>query len=1058
MYSTSVAMGHVGVYTITNCGNVSCLPSVYIDEDIARRSQLYEMNSSIGKLNNLVGETAVSAQIDTAIKNVTPNWNAVEGENGHILNRTHYKIDIDFNCSSYTWNTAETVPDSSLAYVAYVGSFKIDKDAYDMINGNLYYDLLNLFGANYKNVKFGETYKSISGPSMAFCLNETAIYNADDNTYTLDLNMYSSSSPGFHSESPTITNVVAVAILEDVYIPDTIARIDAVPTRISELTNDSGFVTNNDLNTEIDNLTPAQIGAASKEELAVERNRIDQFVALKDGSTTGDAELKDIRVGYHGALYATAGEAVRQQIGEVANAVFKDIETEASYNVFNPNAAEAYTIGSTSGFVSEVIPCAVGDVIYGRFENADGSLGTLQQFGVYLIATNGASVLTSTNLWGKYTVPTHASIPELQGVKVWVRESEVPYDNRSSVMVTVNNEPTEFEAWKEVTTLKVSLIEDYRDELQEQIYDLQEQVENLQSEGTGNAVQYTVQNLTEEQKAQARANIGLNHYVTPQMYGAVADGVADDTIAVQTALDAGSIVYFPAGRYKVTRQLTVSKSCRIEMFKPYPATYQGEYPLTADDNWMGARIETYATDGIGILIGDAVEVDGLFLRAMDGFTGVLLKLDTTIGTYTYQTSVRLSHIKLENDSSSTIPESMFDFTPDGSYHYILNDIAIGRSPSHPRCVYGFRADLSGTPRQWCNNVIIRNMCIDMRADYPVYIDGAKCARGWVFDCLTIQAYNFDPGHINLIAMKNIGETLFLGCYLWDLVAESILNGVFFTENVTNTTCVSCSDAFDAIETGLSDKMKQPENLNITNLAMTVNGDEETGGNILTLSDGAHKRNVTIPAATLSDEQINGAISSWMDENAKPKEVIGRNKFDSTSAENIKGYYYANPNNTVPDTTNGDTMWMTHLIEASVGDIIRVSINGVASQAWGLYCYDKNKNRLGSYSVYAGNGDGIDPLAIEVLPGATHTTVGYMDFTNTKYIRFSMSSNLPNGVPFSERENSKICITVNNTDISYEEYGIRLEGGLANSFILQSPNGNRYTIAVTNDGELIAKPL
>jgi lysophospholipase L1-like esterase len=254
--------------------------------------------------------------------------------------------------------------------------------------------------------------------------------------------------------------------------------------------------------------TPEQIGAASKEELAVERKRIDQFAALKDGSTTGDAELMDIRIGYHGVPYATAGEAVRAQIGDVANAVFEDVEAKASSNVFNPNTAEAHIIGSTSGFISEVIPCAVGDVIYGRFENDDGSLGTLQTFGIYLIATNGTSVLTSTNLFGKYTVPTHASIPELLGVKVWVRESEVLYDNRSSVMVTINTEPTEFEKWAEVTTTLVNRIEKNRDELQEQIDDLQEQVENLQSEGTGNAVQYTVQNLTEAQKAQARANIG----------------------------------------------------------------------------------------------------------------------------------------------------------------------------------------------------------------------------------------------------------------------------------------------------------------------------------------------------------------------------------------------------------------------------------------------------------------------------------------------------------------------------------------------------------------------
>ena len=54
-----------------------------------------------------------------------------------------------------------------------------------------------------------------------------------------------------------------------------------------------------------------------KQEIEVERQRINQLSKLSEGSTTGDAELIDMRVGYDGTLYDTAGEAVRNQVSEI---------------------------------------------------------------------------------------------------------------------------------------------------------------------------------------------------------------------------------------------------------------------------------------------------------------------------------------------------------------------------------------------------------------------------------------------------------------------------------------------------------------------------------------------------------------------------------------------------------------------------------------------------------------------------------------------------------------------------------------------------------------------
>lgn len=78
--------------------------------------------------------------------------------------------------------------------------------------------------------------------------------------------------------------------------------------------------------------------AERKSEIAVERARIDAFVGLAEGSTTGDAELQDIRIGADGTTYDSAGTAVREQFETIQTILDgTDDLINANYNAHSVN-------------------------------------------------------------------------------------------------------------------------------------------------------------------------------------------------------------------------------------------------------------------------------------------------------------------------------------------------------------------------------------------------------------------------------------------------------------------------------------------------------------------------------------------------------------------------------------------------------------------------------------------------------------------------------------------------------------------------------------------------
>ena len=80
----------------------------------------------------------------------------------------------------------------------------------------------------------------------------------------------------------------------------------------------AGHIVVNNLSTSAEGyVLDARQGKLLQDELAVERARINQLTTLPEGSTTGDAELIDARVGADGNTYANLGEANRTQFAHL---------------------------------------------------------------------------------------------------------------------------------------------------------------------------------------------------------------------------------------------------------------------------------------------------------------------------------------------------------------------------------------------------------------------------------------------------------------------------------------------------------------------------------------------------------------------------------------------------------------------------------------------------------------------------------------------------------------------------------------------------------------------
>jgi hypothetical protein len=287
----------------------------------------------------------------------------------------------------------------------------------------------------------------------------------------------------------------------------------------------------------------------------------------------------------------------------------------------------------------------------------------------------------------------------------------------------------------------------------------------------------------------------------------------------------------------------------------------------------------------------------------------------------------------------------------------------------------------------------------------------------MFEGLTIQGYGYvpksvsaensqdRPGHRALIKIAKLKDVGFYSCYLWDtggtgdypaqyadggeIVVDGTANGAEIKDGTAIISCVGCSSHFDLCETYIHKKLNAPENLNIKDLEMSVTTNAQTGANVLALSDGSYTRTVDIPAATISEEQINSSVTNWLEGAMVPQKSVGRNKFDGTRNMesgatkvnddfNVPGFFYANGGH------DNSGMWTTHLIPAEYGDVFRFSKDSIGMQGFTMYCFDAELTLLGKYGIASGDSG---------QPEAVDCTKPHVAIKNTAFVRITFDSNI-----------------------------------------------------------------
>lgn len=168
----------------------------------------------------------------------------------------------------------------------------------------------------------------------------------------------------------------------------------------------------------------SEICKANSDAISVERARINNFSALDEGSTTGDAELIDIRVGADGITYSSAGESVREQIKNIKIET-DTVMSDESENPVQNQAVKAYVDNADNELSDKISPFYKRTKqLFNKDEYLFGNLG-IKSTGEFVHSGNYHTFISKAQIergksyvlknWGDFTAPEFSDVVLTEG-------------------------------------------------------------------------------------------------------------------------------------------------------------------------------------------------------------------------------------------------------------------------------------------------------------------------------------------------------------------------------------------------------------------------------------------------------------------------------------------------------------------------------------------------------------------------------------------------------------------------------------------------------------------